>query len=493
MFLQGPLLQEYQRGRYPRHHSIMKIRWSNLVGAQAPVFFAGNAMQRASSILVTLLFVAFAGMSSFGRLEVYRTVTGLAAAVAVLGMDAALAEHIGRNEHAAQATSLRISQFILGVGWLLAAMAVTLRLFNGSEQVSLAIIFLAIGLAQSVVLVGLVIARIQRAQRLFLVLAVLMSFSLLLPLTVVFGYFGKDAVWSFGVVWWIGTAAAAHFIAPVTKKWLKIHAQPKRSVGLELLSKGLLVAPLGVLAWVIQSADRLVLYSSRGAEEVGLYSLASRLIVLVSLVLYPLQALWWPAAIRKRREGQPLAETDVSASVARLAAAVVFFMEALILWFASDLRMWTGIALLVLSVFMNVLYFFPVVPVLDQGKTFICTQAFLIGAAVNLATTLYLAPTFGFVGAAISTVLGYGSVLMFTSRRAFLLDGKKYRVTTPVFVSLAGLVAALVLYENLKQGQVLIPITLCFAAFYYGISGCILSVKARGDFMEVLGIQTDVS
>jgi O-antigen/teichoic acid export membrane protein len=185
------------------------------------------------------------------------------------------------------------------------------------------------------------------------------------------------------------------------------------------------LVPNGLLQFCLHSADRFLLLGLRGAEEVGVYSVAYKFGYIPNyLIITPFLMIWYPFVFGQR---EPARQRDL---IERLSPYVMFTLSASVLavaLLAEDLTHWmTGqaeyvpawraIAPICLGYWMWGAF------QLAQTGFYVCKRTGVlpwitgIAAALNLAANLVLIPCHGFLGAAWATLFSFVVLLAVTLR-----------------------------------------------------------------------------
>jgi O-antigen/teichoic acid export membrane protein len=186
----------------------------------------------------------------------------------------------------------------------------------------------------------------------------------------------------------------------------------------------LVAGALGSLA--LNAADRYVLVALRPEFEVGLYVLAARFGGVVNMLgAQPLQLAWIPLLYRLPREERPrITQTVYSGSVLLLGALVLVtsvFSPWVLTLMGSDaayraalpLVPWIGLgfAAFGLSLIWSAV-------LLEALRSRIVSLALAASAALNVGLNFLLVPLWGPMGAAVSTLVAYAGLLIWTYRAA---------------------------------------------------------------------------
>jgi O-antigen/teichoic acid export membrane protein len=210
-----------------------------------------------------------------------------------------------------------------------------------------------------------------------------------------------------------GTLVAAALLLPVALWLLGREMRPRFSM--KWLKKsvlfGLPLVPHYFSGWILTFADRYMLERYRSLSEVGLYSLAYNVSMVLNLVASSINQAWGPvyydlAATEEGRKKLPRLTTVYAAAVTAAAMAYMLVSrEALLLLAAAKYHAAAGLVPVVAAGY----YFFALYSVLSTGifyarKTKWVPVISAIAAAVNIGLNLWLMPRFGMWAAAWNTL-----------------------------------------------------------------------------------------
>lgn len=262
----------------------------------------------------------------------------------------------------------------------------------------------------------------------------------------------------------------------------------------ELLAFSLPLMPHSLSMWVLNFADRLILGKMRPLSEVGIYSFAYNIGMVMSLLVMAVQKSW-PQFVYSSHVS--MEESDARQLFARTAgyywivlcsAGLVvsaFAPEVLTLVARPGYASAASIVPLIVSAYI-LLGLYQVVAVgigiMKQSKYFFLATG--TGAAVNVASNLLLIPKYGIFAAAFSTILAYAvmcGIIYVLSQRLYHVayDYKKSALT----LALAGLAFAV---STLIRGELwqTIGLKVVVVAVYLG-SLVLLGVVKREEIGKV--------
>ncbi|TDB38781.1 MAG: hypothetical protein D9V44_03590 [Actinobacteria bacterium] len=255
----------------------------------------------------------------------------------------------------------------------------------------------------------------------------------------------------------------------------------RKDVLAQFASYGLPLVPAAMSSWALVLADRYVIGALRGAGEVGLYSTAYTLgDKIMNLIIMPLMITMGPVMVMTfEKNGQELAQqvqTQFTRYYAMVTFPIIAGMSAVTYQF---FQVFVGPsyreAYAVLPIVMVGVMGYGLVQIAANGvalhkrSTIIMTNT-VAAAAINVASNLYFVPKFGYIAAALNTVLAYFVLLGLTWYRSkpymawqlpwpnlaritfssalmgFVVWLGFHRLTGTVWVLIAEVVAGIVLY-----------------------------------------------
>lgn len=199
----------------------------------------------------------------------------------------------------------------------------------------------------------------------------------------------------------------------------EILTKPRWSMARTLLKTGMMLIPFTVASWALSYIDRSVLMMYRSAEEVGLYGVAVRFAQAVLLLFSPFQSAWLPYALVSwnRDNASELFNRVLSlflmlAGLSVLALSAIF--QFIILWSLPETYHESAhyVPILAFGHLLATLYYFPLVSLMVQKRTWVASLAFVLGAISNIFLNMLFVPSHGIGAAAWATLAGYAVVLI---------------------------------------------------------------------------------
>lgn len=187
-----------------------------------------------------------------------------------------------------------------------------------------------------------------------------------------------------------------------------------RSLYGKMLAYCLPLLPTQIMWWIMNASDRYVLGAFAGTAAIGLYSAGSKIPHLLSMFENIFYQSWQTSAIssmdsneRDKFYSSVLNKYFAILSVGVAGLLIICKLAIDLLWEDSYGNAWLCVAPLILSVLVHALCgnlgsFYAV---FKQTKGALTTS--MIGAITNIALNFIFIPMFGFVAAAVTTLVGY--------------------------------------------------------------------------------------
>jgi len=395
------------------------------------IVYAGTmATNRAISFLLLPIFTRVLAPSQYGELSIALSANAVAIVIFAFGLELSVfrsAVHLSDDPDARNRFVRSIWTFLL-IAPLLAGTAVTAVMAPflwGSPVLSvgeLGLAMLAASLSVSATTLPLVLLRVDRRLRDFVVLNVV-STVMTVGLEVLFVVALRAGVTGWLVALSLGSAATLVVAMVVVP-----YRRPRpfdRALVRNTLRRSLPVMPHFAALWSLQLADRVLLAALVTTASVGVYSLASNMATPLLVLVVGINQALMPTYARAGKQGsvtnlRSLIELQVAA-VSFLSLACALLAPVVINVFlnaryhaASGLTSW-----IVLGYAFAGLYSIPMNGItLTHGRTRHIWVVSLAAAVVNLGLIYTLVPTSGLTAAAIASAAGYavllGGVLLYS-------------------------------------------------------------------------------
>jgi O-antigen/teichoic acid export membrane protein len=396
-------------------------RLSQLVG-QSVVYGLGGTLARLTSVFLVPVYLAAAGTEAFGEAELVISAVVVAAIVLRLGIVNSMSRFtLAEASDGDWAPVMHtIFGFVLASSTAAAVVGVLLR-----EPIAE-----ALSVSTSLVLAGVlglwitmnydVLARIYRVERrasafvAFQLANVAITVVLTILLVVVLDYGALGLLLGN----FIGTGAIL-----LAMTWARRHTVGVRRVDTrlarELLAFAVPLMPTNVAIWAINFADRLQVQRLASPEALGEYAAAAKVAAGMTLFLAAFQAAWTPFAHALRgEEGDEVAKATYAEvftlwSVTMgwgLAALTLFSAPYIALTFPENTRdaAIPVVPLLAAAVVLYGVYLIMSIGVNITKKTGLTPVIAVVASVVAVGLNFWLIPTIGILGAALTTVIGFG-------------------------------------------------------------------------------------
>lgn len=249
---------------------------------------------------------------------------------------------------------------------------------------------------------------------------------------------------------------AAGLVYRITRSQLPYSPRINGAVLRQFLATSLPLLPVFFFSWVVQSSDSYFLAYYQGQEAVGKYAVIYGISGVILSLTYALNFFWFPMSAKlwvENREKYRLAFTRVFAAMVVVLFLVTVLFELNSRWLVTLLvsrRAYhnaygiTGIIAFAFS--MQVLITLLTAPLYANRNTRAIFSAYLCGGIANTLLNLALIPGSGIVGAAVSTALSYGVIVLalswmnYSLARFHFLDRRLLPVALLFFIAWAGTV-----------------------------------------------------
>ncbi|MEX2106840.1 MAG: oligosaccharide flippase family protein [Solirubrobacterales bacterium] len=209
-------------------------------------------------------------------------------------------------------------------------------------------------------------------------------------------------------------SGAAFVLALAVLQWRRLSLRFDRALLRRLLRFGLPTMPAEVSLYLLNLADRIIIFRTLGPTEAGLYSVAVKFAQGVNVLVRGFQLAWPPLAysIRDDEEARGFYATVVTLFTAGC-AFVVTGMWLFSRWIVRALAApeffdsYEAIGLISAAVTLYALYMVMVVILGRTGRTEFNFPAAIAALATNVVLNLILVPPLGIVGAGLALVASY--------------------------------------------------------------------------------------
>jgi len=466
--------------------------------SDSAVYGLGGVANQALAVILVPIYANVLGIENFGLMALVNTTLSLATMIVTLALPQAffrsyLMEHDdepGRSHVLSTALGLRLLVSVIGLGLLLAiAFPLTRLLFGETSQLPTILAIGPIVFCDTLNLVPLSFFRAERQPAVYAALSFSRAVlgSLMIILFVVGFRLGV-----FGVVLGGLTAAAAVALAGIALLWRagRLHVAVDPPLARGMFTFALPLVPAAIAGWTLNLSDRYLVGAFQGHAAVGVYAAGYTIGLVVNALVVAPFTLAWAATFWEISKGPRAPETYARVMAGFVVAAA--FVALLLSAVATDgLRLLfqpgfeAGRFVVPFSAFAYVLYGVYTIGATGiniVGRTGMLPITTGLAAAANLALNLALIPWLGYLGAAVATLLSYGTLALSTtlvSQRYYPVPWQWWRMAGAM--GLAGSLAAAALLGPDHLGWR----AACVLA--YPIMAFALGLAGRGDLFALLG------
>jgi O-antigen/teichoic acid export membrane protein len=453
------------------------------------------ALASAAAPLVSLVLAPFLTHSlsrrDFGALAVITTAIALVAGTTQFGLGSAFFraynyDYESRRDRlgvfATVVELLLLSTVPVSIAVILLAPEVASLLLGSSAFTSAVRVAAVVVLAQNLTVPGYAWLRAENRAALFSVLTIA---SLLLTLGATILLVGVMHAGITGTL--IALAGGYGVVAIATLPYMLSRSgfPVRRDIASNVLSFGLPLVVSATGFWILSASDRYLLSLLSSLSETATYSVAYSLGTILNVAVIMPFMLAWPAAMFSVARGEHAPRTFTLVfrwfSLFLLLATFAFSPSATLLLLAFFPSAYHSAAPII-PVIATSLMFYGISIIFGVGvgikrKNWYSTVLMLVAAVVNVGLNLVLIPSFGSMGAAVSTLIAYA--LLATG--AYVVNQAIYPVPFEVGLFGVALVIGIALYVTVSLSAR--SLGLYGAAFAYaaalGLFGVVLVVLAR--------------
>jgi len=445
--------------------------------SDSAVYGLGGVANQALAVILVPIYANVLGIENFGILALVNTTLSLATMTVTLALPQAffrsyLMEHedpLGRQRVLSTTLALRLLTSFGGlILLLLIAFPLTRLLFGEVSQLPTMLAIGPIVFCDTLNLVPLSFLRAERQPALYAAL----SFSRAVLGTVMIIIFVVGfRLGVFGVV--LGALVSAVVVAAAGFALLgragRLRVALDRRLARHMLGFSLPLVPAAIGAWTLNLSDRYLVGAFQGHAAVGVYSAGYTIGLVINALAVAPFSLAWGASFWQLSKSPRAAEifARVMAGFVVAAAFLALVLSALStdglrLLFRPEFA--AGRFVVPFSAFAYVLYGVYTIGATGinvEGRTRVLPLTMGAAAIGNVGLNLVLIPAFGYMGAAVATVLSYAVLAISTT----MLSQRYY----PVPWEVPRMAAAMLLAAGLAAAALLGPDHLAWRA------GCILA------------------
>lgn len=399
--------------------------------SDSAIYGLGGVANQALAVILVPIYANVLGVANYGTLALVNTTLSFATVIVTLALPQAffrsyLMEHAderGRAWVLRTTLGLRLVTSLAGLAALmLLAFPLTRLLFGDMAQLPILLVIGPIVFCDTLNLVPLSFLRAERRPAAYAALSLTRAVlgSLMIIIFVVVLHLGV-----FGVV--MGSLISASVVAlagvVVLTRARRIRVALDRPLIKRMLTFSLPLVPASVAAWTLNLSDRYLVQAFDGSQAVGIYSAGYTIgLAINALAVAPFTLAWgatfWEIA---KTPSAPQTYARVMTGFVIFAGFIALGLSAL----STDLlRLLFQPAfepsrfVVPFSAFAYVLYGTYTIGATGlnvEGRTRILPLTLGAVAIGNVALNLVLIPSFGYMGAAVSTLISYGLLALSTT------------------------------------------------------------------------------
>jgi O-antigen/teichoic acid export membrane protein len=403
---------------------IAEGRRMRALAAQSVIYGMGPVVGRFAGFFLVPVYVHYAGARAYGTVDLMLAAVTLAAILLRLGISATMSRFtLGEASADFSPVIHTIFTFVLGASTAGVVAGVLLRhQIAHLLQVPVSIVLaglLGLWISMNYDVMGRVY-RIERRAKSWMrltLLNVLLTIVLTVLLVVVFdqgalgllvgNFTGTALVYLVVVVMRRETIGVRHFDRPVLK---------------DLLAYSLPLMPANIALWALNLADRIQVQRLAGHQALGTYSVAARVAVPALVLMGAFQTAWAPFAHDVRgQEGDEQAKRTYAAVLTYWSIVMGWGLVAISLlappyigYSMPDATQGATpvVTMLAAGIVLYGGYLIVNIGVSISRRTRVTPLICSVAAAVNLGLNFWAIPAYGIRGAGVTTVIGYGVLLL---------------------------------------------------------------------------------
>lgn len=346
------------------------------------------------------------------------------------------------------------------------------RLIFGSElYVNLFLLSVMSALISSTNSIVAAPTRFQNKRVLFLItntVAPLISYSISIPLLIKGLYIIALPLASI-----LSAALIEIFFWSQNKKWFSIHCINKRLIK-QMLRIGLPLVPNFLIYWIFNSSDKLLVAKILGNDEMGIYTVGSKIGQVSQLIYLAFAGGWQYFAFSTMKDDD---QVQLNSSIFEYLGVITFSVTMCIcpimksifqFMFAKEyLKGYLVAPYLFLAPLLLMLYQIEDNQFLVIKKTWPSVAVLFFGAVFNIIIDILLIPQIGIEGAAIATLLGYTISIVTCS--VVLIRMKLLIISKRFIFCILSFIFFLLVWRMMLQNIIIAPIVLavCIIIFYF--------------------------
>jgi O-antigen/teichoic acid export membrane protein len=392
------------------------------LGQDSFVYGLGGIMSHGFSFLLIPIYTRVFSLADYGNIEMLIVISSFFGAVLGMGLDSAQSNYFFKVKKEGQDAQARIVSAIIqlrlsfGIGIVLIGtmMAPLLNswFFQGklsSEYFVIAFVgvFFSQAMSQSAEIMRLL-------YRPWSYIAIILSQSILAAtIILIFVFIFNEGIFSF----FLGTAISSMFVA--ISGWYQIRSYIQFDklhwkLWPQLLRFGAPFVPSSMAIYFMTTADRWFVQYYNGEEALGLFAVAAKFSMILSLAVETFRKAWWPIAMEAMhsKDGRVTFRTFARLYMGLACAGVVlltYLSDYLLqlLTAAEFHNAWPLVGILSWQVVFYGFFLISSGGIWKSEKTYLNIYLSIISAIIGVLLNWILVPTFGGFGAAIATALTF--------------------------------------------------------------------------------------
>lgn len=386
----------------------------------------------------------------FGKSSMYTMAISLAALFIYLGLDQSFVREYNKEKNK---NNLIWNTFIIPFifSWMVLIIAlyywqsISFLLFNSFD------FFIILVLVFSLPLMvfdkfNLLIIRMEEKAKLYSLLTIIPKI-INLPMVIILLFFYEKSFKSIIIAQFLSLFLSVIISFIINrKKWMVSFSFDKRLM-LRSLRFGLPLVPAAVFAWLLNSMDKVAIRTWSNFNELGLYSAAFKIVMLLEIMKTSFSTFWSPTAYRWYEEG---VSNEKFEKVSQKSSVVFFLTFGVIVLFKDLIMLIFDSSYHEASVIIPFLLFSPIMysltEVTKKGIDFSRKSEYTVmisgvAAFMNFFGNYLLVPTMGGLGAAISTafsfVIYFFGTTLISRKLWFKFDLKFYIINIMLMIIMA--------------------------------------------------------
>jgi len=268
-----------------------------------------------------------------------------------------------------------------------------------------------------------------------------------LPFLLILLLFYEKSFKSIILAQFLSLIAISLFTFFINHKYWLYRFSPQRRLITTLLKFGLPLVPASIFAWFLNSMDKIALRTWSDFYELGLYSAAFKLVMILNIINQAFSTFWAPTSIRWYENG---VKNEKYVLVSQKLMTIFVLLYGLLVLFKDAVIMILDKQYYEASIIFPFLLLFPVMYTVSETtgcgigfarKTTYQMLVTGIAAMVNLVGNFLLVPKLGGLGASISTgisfVVFFWLKTLISRKMWFKFDLLFYFVNIALLISLA--------------------------------------------------------